>query len=100
VFDLNNEMNVCLTGIVFWGMPVRVFVLNGVLKYIFWHLFCHVPDPTTDQKSHFTILIWPCRILKNKNKIRILKKFLFWFHTQFLFFLLSVSGLIFHGAQP
>ena len=103
-------MNVCLTGIVFWWVRVRVFVSNKVLKYIFCYhrvlvvganfLFCHVPDPTTEQKSHFTILIWPCKRSKNKNNIRILKKFLFRFHTQFLFFLLSVSGLIFHGAQP
>jgi hypothetical protein len=88
----------------------NVFVSNEVLKNMFWYhrvlvvgsnfLFCHVPDLTTEQKSHFTILIWPCRGPKTKNNIRILKKFLFWFHTQFLFFLLSVSGLIFHGAQP
>ena len=110
VFDLNNEMNVCLTGIVFWWVRVRVFVSNKVLKYIFCYhrvlvvganfLLCHVPDPTTEQKSHFTILRWPCKRSKNKNNISILKKFLFRFHTQFLFFLLSVSGLIFHGARP
>ena len=34
-FDLNNEMNVCHTCIGFWGMRVRVFVSNEVIKYIF-----------------------------------------------------------------
>ena len=63
----------------------------------FCFVMCRLRLPNKNYIPRF--LIWPCKGSKNKKNKRILTKSLFWFHTQFLFFLLSVSGLFFHGAQ-